>query len=319
MPRYNRASDPAVERLLFCFLLLSLWSPLSAFGQGQQPIVLIDFEQFTAPVDWWFGPPGQVLTVGSATFTSTTGGLVHNQALWSVDQTNVFMVEWAIPQLRNPPPNALQQSDPRSPRPIPHLHQSSTEHQSGTLHQASLCTGAGNGGLVIDFNQTVSNFSALLLNNNVNGQVPVTFTVCDDLGGNKQFTAPTNGSVIVSLPDSGISQVGISSGTPSTYVIFAIDNVRFTPMPPVLLDPVDSGFLSGPQVTTNTDLLSKSGITVQNVAADGVTEAVVRIPANYAGESLTVKVLDENGGQETVQNEGGLFCWEEAHSRRSQP
>ena len=294
--------------LLGCFLIFPASAPLLC-AQGQQPAVLIDFDQLTAPVDLWFGLPGQTLTVGSATFSSELGGLLRNQALWSVDHTNVFMAEWALPQLRNQQPNALQPSGPRYVRQSHTSPQSSTRHQSATLHQSTEDCSPDGSTVVIDFNQTVSNFSALLLNNNVNGQRPVTFTVCDDQGGNQQFTAPTNGSVIVSLPDNGISQVVITPGIPSADGVWAIDNVQFTPMSPVLLDPVDSGFLNGgSQVCgTCTAQMASGGMPITGVAADGVTEAVVRIPANYAGESLTVKVLDENGGQETVQNEGGLF------------
>lgn len=86
-----------------------------------------------------------------------------------------------------------------------------------------------------------------------------------------------------------------------------IDNVQFKPSGIVLLDPVDSGWLlSGPQIPNNPSLLSQSGVTVQGAAADGVTQVLLRIPAN-SGDSLTVNVLDENGQQESVQNEGGLF------------
>jgi len=157
----------------------------------------------------------------------------------------------------------------------------------------------------------VSNFSALLLNRNevwyANG--PVTYTVCDDQGGSEQITLTSNGAAIISLPDSNILRIDIApTNDCCTPTIFAIDNVRFTPIDPVWLDPVDSGFLSGSQVTTNTDQLASGGMPIMSVAADGVTQAVVRIPASYAGQSLSVTVLNELGQQDTVANDGGVFA-----------
>ncbi len=64
--------------------------------------------------------------------------------------------------------------------------------------------------------------------------------------------------------------------------------------------------IGGPQVTTNTTILSQGGVVVQGVAADGVTQAVVRIPANQEGESLSVTVRDDMGIQSN-DTSGGLF------------
>ena len=49
-----------------------------------------------------------------------------------------------------------------------------------------------------------------------------------------------------------------------------------------LLDPVPA-LLSGPMVTTDVNVLATKGRVVQGVAADGVTEMVLRVPANSAG------------------------------------
>jgi len=77
---------------------------------------------------------------------------------------------------------------------------------------------------------------------------------------------------------------------------------------PVLLDPVDSGYLDGPQITTSTALLSQGGRVITNVAADGTTQALIQITANSQQEVLTVSVLDENGQPTNdVTNCGGLF------------
>lgn len=158
--------------------------------------------------------------------------------------------------------------------------------------------------ITIDFNQKVSNFSTLLLNGRT---ITVTYTIEDDQGGQQQITLVANfqnGAGTITLPDNNIRQVVISGDADDWD--FSVDNVQFTPSGPVLLDPVDSGFLGGPQITTNTDLLSQGGVTVQGVAADGVTQAVVRIPANYSGESLSVSVRDDSGNQSNATS-GGLF------------
>jgi len=158
--------------------------------------------------------------------------------------------------------------------------------------------------ITINFNQPISNFSVLLLNGNYS---TATFSVSDDQGGQQQIALEPYGYFreigTVSLPETNIHQVTITGSG-----CWGIDNVQFKPSGVVLLDPVDSGLLSGAQVTTDTNLLSQAGITVQGAAADGVTQAVLRIPANFAGESLSVVVLNELGSQDTVANDGGLFA-----------
>lgn len=161
--------------------------------------------------------------------------------------------------------------------------------------------------ITIDFNQKVSNFSTLLLNGRT---ITVTYTIEDDQGGQQQITLVANfgsGAGTITLPDNNIRQVVISGDADEWD--FSVDNVQFSPSGPVLLDPVDSGFvIGGPQVTTNPAILSQGGVIVQGVAADGATQAVVRIPANYPGESLSVTVYDENGTTGNVANNGGLFA-----------
>ena len=153
--------------------------------------------------------------------------------MWSTDDTNVLGFMWQTPT-----------------NPIP--------QEPGSDCQ----------GWEIDFSQKVSNFSAVLLNRSV----PLTYVVCDDQGGSQQITLGDNAAGTISLPDSGIRRVGIrfQSELHSYLVYLGIDNVQFTPMAPVFLDPVDSGFLSGPQVTTNTDQLSKGGVVVRVLQPTGL-------------------------------------------------
>ncbi len=130
----------------------------------------------------------------------------------------------------------------------------------------------------------MSNVSALLLNHSDH---PVTYTICDDQGGSQKITLVGEASATISLPESNIRLVGFSSlEFTDLDWFFAIDNVKFTPIDPVWLDPVDSGYLNGPQVCgTCTNQMARGGVVVSNVSADGVTQAVVRIPANTVGET----------------------------------
>lgn len=294
----NRGSNPAIWIFLSGLIFVSLCCPLLTFAQGQQPLVQIDFEQFSAPVNQFGGQAS--LTVGSATFISGGGfggGLMRNQEFWSVDESNVFGTWFGVPE------SPQQPSDGCS------------------------------GGLEIDFHEKVSNFSAVLLSTSQSlfGAVPATYTICDDQGGSQQITLPVGGGGTVSLPDSGIRRVNIfPTSLGGEYVFWAVDNVRFTPIPPVLLDPVDSGFLNGgSQVCGNLSLpaceaqMASGGVPITAIAADaacapppvntctGVTQAVVRIPANTVGETLNVTVQDENGnpcsGDDGVANDGGVF------------
>ena len=65
----------------------------------------------------------------------------------------------------------------------------------------------------------------------------------------------------------------------------------FTP-PVALLDPVPD-LLSEDRVTTKAAVLAVKGRDVQGVAADGVSEVVIRIPAAQPGEQVTVTVLTD--------------------------
>lgn len=71
-----------------------------------------------------------------------------------------------------------------------------------------------------------------------------------------------------------------------------------------LLDPVPS-LLKGPMVTGNVNTLASKGRAVQGVAADAVTEVVLRVPANSVGEQFTFTVYNDQGQQSTSSAEDG--------------
>ncbi len=78
----------------------------------------------------------------------------------------------------------------------------------------------------------------------------------------------------------------------------------WTTIQPDLIDPVPH-LLKGTSITSDTDLLATWEKTVKKVSADGVTQVIVRMPADYVGEQLTVSVVGQ--GSNSVRDNGGLF------------
>jgi hypothetical protein len=95
--------------------------------------------------------------------------------------------------------------------------------------------------------------------------------------------------------------------------------IRVTPSPPPspptpcsvssvsLIDPVASGLLSGNAVTQDTSRIAAASSTVSGAAADGVTQVIVEVPTGQAGGTVQLTLLNENGQQDSVANDGGLF------------
>ena len=82
---------------------------------------------------------------------------------------------------------------------------------------------------------------------------------------------------------------------------------------PELLDPVpsgsDLGLMTGPAVSSNTILqvTGMDGRPITGVAADGVTEAVVRIPAAHVGDQFTITLQNDQSETSTsAQSDGAV-------------
>ena len=80
------------------------------------------------------------------------------------------------------------------------------------------------------------------------------------------------------------------------------------PAPPVLVDPIPASsapLLTGSVITNNTELLASQGTLVNGVAADGVAQVIIRIPANHAGEKFAVTIFnDQNSPSSSTQQDG---------------
>jgi pimeloyl-ACP methyl ester carboxylesterase len=74
-----------------------------------------------------------------------------------------------------------------------------------------------------------------------------------------------------------------------------------------MLDPVPE-LLSGSAVTTNRNTLATMGRPVQGVDPDGVTEIVLRWPANAAGLQYSVVLFNDQGKQSTSPNNDGALA-----------
>lgn len=86
----------------------------------------------------------------------------------------------------------------------------------------------------------------------------------------------------------------------------AIARAQSTPGSFKLSDPVPD-LLNGPQVTTDIPTLTAGGPTVQGAAADGVSEIVIALGADSAGEQITFQVInDQNQPSTSPAQDGGL-------------
>jgi len=89
-----------------------------------------------------------------------------------------------------------------------------------------------------------------------------------------------------------------------TQVVAAKLAVTFA-IGPALVDPVPS-LISGSSVTSNSQSLATGGQLVQGVAADGVTEAVVRVPLQ-GPDQITLTLLNDQGTPSTSTDEDGAL------------
>lgn len=80
-----------------------------------------------------------------------------------------------------------------------------------------------------------------------------------------------------------------------------------TILDPVAIDPSHSSLLSGPAVTTNASLIPGNGRSVQGVAADGVTEVVVAVPANQVGDVCTLTVINDQNVPSSLPVQDGAL------------
>lgn len=74
---------------------------------------------------------------------------------------------------------------------------------------------------------------------------------------------------------------------------------------PILIDPVASELLRGTAIETRKDILATVGMPVNGVAADGITQTVVRIPTDKVAETVTITVVDENHNPSGAPSENG--------------
>ncbi len=143
-------------------------------------------------------------------------------------------------------------------------------------------------------------------------QFEVRYTTEGENGELHEHAIPTSfaaGAGIISLSDKNIREIILSNSAPD--FVMTVNAVTFAATAgPVLVDPVVANLLSGSAVTTNTATIAAAttGL-VQGVAADGTTQAILRMPATTSGKAVTVKVINDAGSPSTsVANDGGVFA-----------
>lgn len=98
-----------------------------------------------------------------------------------------------------------------------------------------------------------------------------------------------------------------NNGQIAGYYIDSIGVHGFLATPVQLVDPVPNLLLGSAvrpvNTTTDAQILATQGRIVQGVAADGVTEVVVEIPANNVGDQFTLTVLNDASQAETSSPE----------------
>jgi len=127
-----------------------------------------------------------------------------------------------------------------------------------------------------------------------------------------------NGVAMFYVPDfkgaSGATTltINIAGGDPlnGTGVSIAAAVYRKPPMPSVV-DPITDNpatkLLNGANITSDPHLLATGGRLVQGVAADGVTEVVVRVPATSVGDQVSLTLMnDQSSPSNSSDDDGGL-------------
>ncbi len=179
----------------------------------------------------------------------------------------------------------------------------------------------GDGGTISAY---VNPFSNALLDYEVSGTLSVPGAV-----GNSQLSFPCqrptlNEEVLwantvlspgVYVATATITACGSYPHTPWVASLTIVVTPSPPPRPPTpcsisslsLIDPVASGLLSGNAVTQDTSQIAAASSTVSGAAADGVTQVIVEVPTGQAGGTVQLTLLNENGQQDSVVNDGGLF------------
>jgi hypothetical protein len=175
----------------------------------------------------------------------------------------------------------------------------------GTSHDCAGCSPE----VLIHFNQRVADVQVSYQSEQ---SVDVRYVTEDEQGDLRETTLPeslTAGSGTVDLPYRNIREVALANHAPD--FVMTVDAIAFASTSgPVLIDPVVAALLSGSAITTNVNSIAAAttGL-VQGVAADGTTQAVLRIPATSVGQTFAVSVINDQGAtSSSVPNDGGVMA-----------
>ncbi len=75
---------------------------------------------------------------------------------------------------------------------------------------------------------------------------------------------------------------------------FVVKPTTYPPCTPILIDPVRSGDLNGPAVTSNkAQLVQATTVYATGTGADGVSQAVIEVQANHLGDDVQINLLND--------------------------
>ena len=107
--------------------------------------------------------------------------------------------------------------------------------------------------------------------------------------------------------------IGTCCGGGTIFKVTGAAVAAATPPSVTLLDPVPlnataTSMLAGAAVTSDPTVLAAQGRAVTGVAADGVAQIVVRIPATIVGEHYTLTLSDSSQSNGSTTGDGGLYA-----------
>jgi probable HAF family extracellular repeat protein len=171
---------------------------------------------------------------------------------------------------------------------------------------------SGGGFTTIDVPGT---FNAVAMGINNSGQIVGSFD--DDADGTHGFLLSDGEFTTIDVPCAfstnarGINNFGqivgvfrYATGRSHGFVLSSVLSSALSSSV-TLLDPVPE-LLDGPEVTIDSERLAIKGRQVCGVAADGVTQLVLRISAQFAGEQFSLTLLNDKGGAASLDEDGAL-------------
>ena len=163
---------------------------------------------------------------------------------------------------------------------------------TGIFAVINTAAAAQQGITITSINPNVENGTGQIVSQTVNGVVTPVMTIKGTGNAVVKGTASSGGQTI----DLTIT---ITSSTTATLTQQELPITEVDPVPDLLI---------GPSVTTFVDLLASRGTPVTGVAADGVTQVLIRVPGVKVGDQLTFTLFNDQGQQSSSPTDDGALA-----------